>query len=107
MTQEKVSLELPRRWDSYKRKSHLRIKKIAQIIRAFRRQPRGVIGASIIAVIFVCALFSPWIAPFDPNEQDIANRFAGSSPEHLLGTDYVGRDILSRLIYGARVAAVV
>jgi peptide/nickel transport system permease protein/oligopeptide transport system permease protein len=107
MTQEKVSLKLPRRWDSYKRKSHLRIKKIAQIIRAFRRQPRGVIGASIIAVIFVCALFSPWIAPFDPNEQDIANRFAGSSPEHLLGTDYIGRDILSRLIYGARVAAVV
>ncbi|MFA5809112.1 MAG: ABC transporter permease [Thermoleophilia bacterium] len=107
MTQEKVSIELSRRWDSYKRKSHLRIKKIAQIIHVIRREPRGLIGVSIIAIILMCALFSPWIAPFDPNEQDIANRFAGPSPEHLLGTDYVGRDILSRLIYGARVAAVV
>ncbi|MFH1909296.1 MAG: ABC transporter permease [Chloroflexota bacterium] len=107
MTPEKVSFELSRRWDSYKMKSHLQIKKIAQIIRVIRREPRGLIGASIIAIILMCALFSPWIAPFDPNEQNIANRFAGPSPEHLLGTDYVGRDILSRLIYGARVAAVV
>ncbi len=107
MTQEKVSFDLSRSWDSYRRKSQLRAKKIAQTIRAFMREPRGLIGVSILAVILVCALFSPWLAPFDPNEQDIANRFAGPSPQHLLGTDYVGRDILSRLIYGARVAAVV
>jgi ABC-type dipeptide/oligopeptide/nickel transport system permease subunit len=107
MTQEKVSFELSHRWDSYKRKSHLRVKKITQIIRVIRREPRGIIGASIIAVIIICAFFSPWISPFDPNEQDIANRFAGPYQGHLLGTDYVGRDILSRLIYGARVAAVV
>jgi peptide/nickel transport system permease protein/oligopeptide transport system permease protein len=107
MTKEKVSFEFSRSWDSYKRKSQLRIKKIAQIIQAIRREPRGLIGVSIISVIFICALFSTWIAPFDPNEQDIAHRFAGPSQEHLLGTDYVGRDILSRLIYGARVAAVV
>src|SRR5574341_783098 len=107
MTQEKVSFDLSRSWDSYKRKSQLRTKKIAQTIRAFVREPRGLIGVSILAVILVCALFSPWIAPFDPNEQDIANRFAGPSPQHRLGTDYVGRDILSRLIYRPRVAAVV
>lgn len=107
MTKEKVSFEFSRSWDSYKRKSQQRIKKTAQIIKAFRREPRGLIGLSIIAVIFLCALFSPRIAPFDPNEQDIAHRFAGPSQEHLLGTDYVGRDILSRLIYGARVAAIV
>jgi peptide/nickel transport system permease protein/oligopeptide transport system permease protein len=107
MTQEKVAFDLWRSWDSYKRKAHLQIKKIAQTIRAFLREPRGIIGVSIIAVILLCALSAPWIAPFDPNEQDIANRFAGPSPEHLLGTDYVGRDILSRLIYGARVAGVV
>lgn len=107
MTQEKVSLELLRRWDSYKRKAHLRNKKIALIIRVISREPRGLIGASILAIILICALFSPWIAPFDPNEQDIANRFSVPSSEHLLGTDYVGRDILSRLIYGARVAAIV
>jgi len=107
MTQEKVLIELTHRWDSCKRKSHLRIKKFAQIIRVIRREPRGLIGASIIGIILICALFSPWIAPFDPNEQDIANRFSVPSSEHLLGTDYVGRDILSRLIYGARAAAIV
>ncbi|MBE0409056.1 MAG: ABC transporter permease [Anaerolineales bacterium] len=104
---EKFSFKLLRRWDSYKRKSRPRIKNIAQIIRVIKREPRGKIGVSIILVILICALFSPWIAPIDPNEQDIANRFADPSKEHLLGTDYVGRDILSRLIYGARVAAVV
>ena len=107
MNQERASFELARRWDSYKRKSRLQIKKIAQIVRAIRREPRGLIGVSIIAIIFTCALFSSWIAPYDPNEQDIPNRFAASSAEHLLGTDYVGRDILSRLIFGARVAVVV
>jgi ABC-type dipeptide/oligopeptide/nickel transport system permease subunit len=107
MTQEKAFIELSHKLDSSKRKIHLRIKRITQVIRAIRREPRGIIGASIIAVILICAFFSPWIAPFDPNEQDIANRFTGPSVDHLLGTDYVGRDILSRLIFGARVAAVV
>ncbi len=107
MTQEKAAFDLVRSWDSYKRKSRLQIRKIAQVNRAFLQQPRGIFGISIIAVILLCALFAPWIAPFDPNEQEIANRFAGPSPEHLLGTDYVGRDIISRLIYGARVAGVV
>ncbi len=104
---QKIAFELTHRWDSYKRKSQLRIRKIAEIIRAIRREPRGLIGLSIIAIILVCALLSGWIAPYDPNEQDIAHRFAGPSQTHWLGTDYVGRDILSRLIFGARVAVVV
>jgi len=107
MAQEKTPFQLSRRWDGYKRRSHRRIKKLAQILQAIRREPRGLIGTSIMAIILICALFAPWIAPCDPYEQDIVNRFAAPSLRHLLGTDYVGRDILSRLIYGARVAAVV
>lgn len=107
MNQEKVSIDLERSWDSYRRKSHLWIRKIAEIIRAIRREPRGLIGVAIIAIILASALFAPWIAPYDPNEQDIPSRFGGPSQEHLLGTDYVGRDVLSRLIFGARVAVVV
>jgi len=107
MTQEKVLSELSHRWDSFRRKSQQRVKKIAQIIRVISREPRGLIGASIIGIILACAIFAPLIAPFDPNEQDIANRFSAPTSQHLLGTDYVGRDILSRLIYGARAAAIV
>ncbi len=107
MAPEKVSFELSRSWDSYKRKSQLQIKMIGQVVRAIGREPRGVIGVSIIAIILAFAVFSPWIAPYDPNEQDIMNRFAGPSQTHLLGTDYVGRDVLSRIIYGARVAVIV
>ncbi|HBG74889.1 MAG: hypothetical protein A2X25_07685 [Chloroflexi bacterium GWB2_49_20] len=107
MPKNKVLIEISHRWDSYKIKSRLQIKKITQVIKVIRREPRGLIGASIIGIILLCALFSPLIAPFDPNEQDIANRFSVPSSEHLLGTDYIGRDILSRLIYGARAAAIV
>jgi len=55
----------------------------------------------------VLAVFAPWIAPYDPTEQNILNSFAGSSAEHWLGTDEYGRDMLSRLIYGARPALLV
>jgi len=105
--QWKPPFELSRRWDSYKMRSYRQIRKMTQILRAIGQQPRGLIGAFIIAIMLICALFSPWIAPFDPYEQDIANRFAGPSLKHLLGTDYLGRDVLSRIIYGARIAAIV
>lgn len=100
-------IEISHKWDSFKRKSRLQIKKTTQVVKVIRREPRGLIGASIIGLILLCALFSPLIAPYDPNEQEIVNRFSGPSSEHLLGTDYLGRDILSRLIYGARAAAIV
>ncbi len=62
--------------------------------------------ASLVAIIIMAfiAIFAPVIAPCDPYEQDVINKFAAPSHEHLLGTDNYGRDILSRLIYGARVS---
>ena len=84
-----------------------RVKKLTVILRSILNNYRGKIGSTFIIIMVVCAFFSPWIAPFDPYEQDILNRFAAPSLTHPLGTDYLGRDILSRLIYGSRVAAVV
>lgn len=62
--------------------------------------------ASLIAIILLAliAVFAPVIAPCDPYEQDVVNKFAAPSAQHFLGTDNYGRDILSRLIYGARVS---
>jgi peptide/nickel transport system permease protein len=77
----------------------------------FRRIPKA--AAFIILLLLVCAIFSPLIAPHDPNEQNLANALKppfwqkGGSFAYLLGTDNLGRDILSRIIYGARISAIV
>jgi peptide/nickel transport system permease protein len=66
------------------------------------RSPAATTGAIILLVLVVMAVFAPWLAPKDPLQQDIATRLRPPGPGHWLGTDNLGRDILSRLIYGAR-----
>lgn len=61
-------------------------------------------GAAFVALFAAFALFAPWIAPYDPIETRILEALSAPSPTHLLGTDELGRDILSRIIYGARVS---
>lgn len=73
----------------------------------FGAAPLTWIGAALIALIIVAALFASWIAPFDPLEQSIADRLMPPSAEHLLGTDGFGRDVLSRLIHAARISLAV
>ncbi len=60
-----------------------------------------------IVILGVAALAAPWIAPHNPTDQNLDARFSPSDPEHLLGTDNFGRDILSRVIYGSRSALLV
>ncbi|MFC4625954.1 ABC transporter permease [Daeguia caeni] len=60
------------------------------------------LGVTIVLALILCAIFAPLLAPYDPNEQNILLYLAPPSAEHLLGTDQFGRDILSRLLYGAR-----
>ena len=60
------------------------------------------IGFGIIMVMIFCAIFAPIVAPYDPYEQDLTNMLKGMSGTHLFGTDALGRDLLSRIIYGAR-----
>jgi peptide/nickel transport system permease protein len=67
-----------------------------------RRSPSAAIGATLVVLILLIALFAPWIAPYDPIAQDVANRLAPPSAEHWFGTDGFGRDLLSRLLYGTR-----
>ena len=67
----------------------------------------GRLGAALVALVLLCAAAAPLIAPYDPEALDVLNRFAGPSAAHWLGTDQVGRDLLSRLIYGTQVAALV
>lgn len=64
----------------------------------------AVLGFGLLALLAICALFAPWIAPYDPNDQDYRAVLQAPSAAHWLGTDHTGRDMLSRLIYGSRVA---
>jgi peptide/nickel transport system permease protein len=67
----------------------------------FRRNRFAVAGSILVAGLTVTALLGPLVAPYDPIAQDGAQRLAGPSAQHLMGTDSLGRDTLSRLLYGA------
>src|SRR5690606_39255869 len=72
--------------------------------RAFKRNKPALFGAVLIFLIVLVAIFAPLIAPDDPLTQSTRNRLQGLGGDHLLGTDPYGRDVLSRIIYGTRVA---
>jgi peptide/nickel transport system permease protein len=79
--------------------------------RRFRRVFFGrkivVFGLVVIVILVVAAIFAPFIAPYNPNKVDMNNPLLQPSHEHLLGTDSLGRDTLSRVIFGARVSLIV
>jgi peptide/nickel transport system permease protein len=72
------------------------------ILRELLRSRPALIGGALTLVIVLGALLAPWIAPWDPLKFDPANRLTGPAPEHWLGADQYGRDLLSRVLYGAR-----
>jgi peptide/nickel transport system permease protein len=74
------------------------------LARQLVRDRTALAGLVIIAIVTVVALGAPLLAPHDPNLQDVANRLQGPSLQHPLGTDNLGRDELSRIIYGSRVS---
>jgi peptide/nickel transport system permease protein len=67
------------------------------------RQPLAIVGVVTIGLWVFAAIFAPWIAPYDPLSQD-ADKFVTPSAKHWMGTDELNRDILSRVIYGARIS---
>jgi len=73
----------------------------------FRGQPLAVSGLAIIAALAVIAILAPALSPYPPDQQDILNRLAPPSSDHWMGTDDLGRDVLSRVLYGARVSLAV
>ena len=72
------------------------------LLRRFLRRPLAVAGVVIALAFVAVAIFAPWVAPYSPSETDFEALLAKPSLDHLLGTDELGRDILSRIIWGAR-----
>ena len=72
-----------------------------------RHNPLAATGVALIVVFVTCALFAPWIAPQDPAFINLPARLGGPSHAHWFGTDELGRDIFSRIIYGSRISMLV
>ena len=79
----------------------------APLKRLFAGRHLALAGFVIILCIAVCALFAPWVAPADPNEIDPLGRLSPPGAAHLFGTDHFGRDTLSRVIHGSRMALLI
>lgn len=73
-------------------------------LRAFARSGKGMFGLALVVLFVASALFAPLLAPYDPAALDIPNRLSGPTWAHPAGTDQLGRDTLSRVLYGGRVA---
>lgn len=72
-----------------------------------RRNWLAATGMALVALFVLLAVFAPWIAPQDPANIDLTSRLQSPNPAHWFGTDELGRDILSRVIYGARISMLV
>ena len=73
----------------------------------FRRQPVGAIGLVLVLIFGLAGIFAEWVAPYNPTSNDFAAMTEAPSWAHWLGTDQLGRDLLSRILYGARTASIV
>jgi len=80
---------------------------LASLRRAARYNVLATAGLAMVAIFVVCALFAPWLAPQNPSHIDLPLRLMAPSASHWFGTDELGRDILSRIIYGARISMLV
>jgi peptide/nickel transport system permease protein len=75
----------------------------SRVIRRLRRNPLAVLSFTVLVIATLVALLAPWLAPYAPEQTDFANTFAPpGTAGHLLGTDDLGRDVLSRIILGLR-----
>ena len=77
------------------------------IAMVLRGQPLAALGITLLVVFVLCAVFAPWLAPQDPAQLDLTGRLMGPSWAHWFGTDELGRDILSRTLFGARISLIV
>src|SRR4030042_167096 len=84
-----------------------RINEWQRVLRVISGRKVNIFGLVILAIFLVVALAAPWLAPYNPNQQDLKAILQQPRSDHLLGTDHVGRDTLSRVIYGARISLLV
>ena len=76
-------------------------------LRAFNTNKTSWVGLVIFVIVVLAAMFAPWIAPLDPLDQNVMLRLKPPSEDNWLGTDYYGRDIYARLVYGARISLII
>jgi peptide/nickel transport system permease protein len=79
----------------------------ADVARRYRRNRLAVVGLVVVVILAVVALFEPWLTPYDPLEQNLGNTLQQPSADHWFGTDVLGRDLYSGIIYGTRLAMLV
>ncbi len=84
-----------------------RVNERRRFVRVFFQRRIVIFGLIVLLVMFFCAIFAPLIAPYNPIEQNLKDFLQQPSSAHWLGTDNIGRDTLSRLIYGARTAVMI
>lgn len=77
------------------------------IVNTFKKNPLAMTGVAVILIIVLAAIFAPLICPYDPYTQDLRNALAKPSAEHILGTDTYGRDLFTRIVYGARISLII
>jgi peptide/nickel transport system permease protein len=95
--QEKPLLNLARK---YREEQSMR-----QLIwRAYRRHKPAMVGTAIILIFILAAIFAPYISPYDPEKTNLDAMLQPPSAQHLMGTDELGRDLLTRILYGGRVS---
>ncbi|MEN6330681.1 MAG: ABC transporter permease [Smithella sp.] len=70
----------------------------------FYKNKLALTGSGIVLLLFLVSLFAPWFAPYDPGQIDLKNVLMPPSMNHLFGTDQLGRDVFSRMIWGARIS---
>jgi peptide/nickel transport system permease protein len=73
----------------------------------FMKNKLAVIGAVLLFIIITAALLAPWLTPYEPQKQSLLNKLANPGGENWLGTDRYGRDVLTRILYGARISLLV
>jgi len=100
-----LNKDISQNWITSLRKRHSsEISDIKETLYLIRKSPLTMVGLAIILILVTVAIFAPYIAPHNPVTMHLDKRLAPPSKDYLLGTDELGRDILSRIIYGAGVA---
>ena len=101
---------LTRDWllsDDPETRAQARLGQAYRLMRALARNPLAMVGLAIIVALLVVAALAPWLAPYSPLDGSLQNRLQPPSAAHWMGTDELGRDILSRVIFGARITLVI
>ncbi|MGB9698084.1 MAG: oligopeptide ABC transporter permease [Thermodesulfobacteriota bacterium] len=93
---------------SVKYKNFTKGEKLSRLFwKRFRKNKLALSGALMVIFLFGVAIFAPWLAPYDPGQINVKKILEGPSREHPFGTDQLGRDVLSRMIYGSRISLLV